>query len=71
MVMRGNSRRASSTGAMPRRTRSLVETFWISWPSNVTVPLVGRTTPMIVFMVVDLPQALPPSRLTISPRPIT
>ena len=68
--MRGNSRRASSTGAMPRRTRSLVGMSWISAPSNSTRPLAGRTTPMMVFMVVDLPLALPPSRQTISPRPI-
>ena len=32
----------------------------------MTVPVVGRTMPMIVFIVVDLPQALPPSRQTIS-----
>ena len=68
--MRGNSRRASSTGTMPRRTRSLVASFSIATPSNITEPVVGRTTPMMVFIVVDLPQALPPSRLTISPRPI-
>ena len=68
--MRGNSRRASSTGAMPRFTRSLVGRRSIGEPSNTTVPRVGRTTPMIVFIVVDLPQALPPSRQTISPRPI-
>ena len=68
--MRGNSRRASSTGAMPRRTRSLVASFSIGWPSNTTLPRAGRTTPMMVFIVVDLPQALPPSNDTISPRPI-
>ena len=47
--------------------------FSIAWvksiglPSKITLPRVGRTTPMIVFMVVDLPDALPPSRATISP----
>ena len=35
-----------------------------------TVPRVGRTTPMMVFMVVDLPEALPPTSETISPSPI-
>jgi hypothetical protein len=52
---------------MPRRTRSAVGSFWISSPSKSTVPRVGRTIPMIVFIVVDLPQALPPSSETISP----
>ena len=65
--MRGNRRRASSTGAMPRRTRSAVDRRSIGLPSKITLPVVGRTTPMIVFIVVDLPQALPPSRQTISP----
>ena len=36
-------------------------------PSNSTAPSNGRTRPRIVFMVVDLPQALPPSRHTSSP----
>ena len=36
-------------------------------PSKLTDPVVGRTIPIIVFMVVDLPLALPPSRQTISP----
>ena len=60
--MRGNSRLASSTGAMPRRTRSAVDSRSIGTPSNSTEPVVGRTTPMMVFIVVDLPLALPPSR---------
>ena len=42
----------------------------IGVPSNSTVPVVGRTTPMMVFIVVDLPQALPPNRDTISPAAI-
>ncbi len=70
-VIRGNSRRASSTGAIPRRTRSLVASRSIACPSNMTVPLVGRTTPMIVFIVVLFPHAFPPSRQTISPCPIS
>ena len=36
----------------------------------MTSPLVGITMPRIVFIVVDLPEALPPSRQTISPSPI-
>ena len=36
-------------------------------PSNRTSPRLGTTTPMIAFIVVDLPEALPPSRHTISP----
>jgi len=31
--MRGKRRLASSTGAMPRRTRSAVETPFSEWPS--------------------------------------
>jgi hypothetical protein len=42
----------------------------IGTPSKITEPAVGRTTPMIVCIVVDLPQALPPNRVTISPCPI-
>ena len=65
--MRGNTRRASGTGAMPRRTISLVRSVWISSPRNVTVPSVGRTSPSTVFIVVDLPDAFPPRSETISP----
>ena len=66
-LMRGNRRRASGTGAIPRRTRSEVETLLMTWPSKTTVPARGLTMPSTVFIVVDLPQALPPSRQTISP----
>jgi hypothetical protein len=38
-------------------------------PNSCTVALFGLTSPRMVFMVVDLPQALPPSRETISPSP--
>jgi len=38
-----------------------------SSPSNCTEPLRGDTMPRIVFNVVDLPDALPPSRQTSSP----
>ena len=54
---------------MPRLTRSAVESFSMRCPSKMTSPLVGRTMPMMVFMVVDFPQALPPSRQMISPLP--
>jgi hypothetical protein len=53
---------------MPRRTMSPVGRPLRRSPSNSTVPVCGRTRPRIVFMVVDLPEALPPSRHTISPR---
>ena len=65
--MRGNSRRASSTGAMPRRTRSAMLTPVERLPVEDHLAAVGTTTPMIAFIVVDLPEALPPSRQTISP----
>ena len=66
-VMRPNTRRASGTSEMPRRTTSPVDRPLIFSPSNVTLPDRGRTMPRIVFIVVDLPEALPPSRHTISP----
>ena len=37
------------------------------FPSKVTVPARGFTSPKMVFMVVDLPAAFAPSRQTISP----
>ena len=64
--MRGNTRRPSGTGAMPRFTISLVRRAWIGSPLKCTVPSVGRTRPSTVFMVVDLPEALPPRSETIS-----
>ncbi len=39
-----------------------------SSPSNYTLPFRGCTIPSTVFSVVDLPDALPPSRQTSSPR---
>ena len=52
---------------MPRRTRSAVLTPLSDWSSNRISPRLGETVPMIAFIVVDLPEALPPSRQTISP----
>ena len=66
--MSPNSRRASGTAAMPRRTRCGVGSAVTSAPSKRTVPARGRSSPRISFIVVDLPLALPPSRLTICPR---
>ena len=40
-----------------------------SLPPSSTRPVRGRTMPRIVFSVVDLPEALPPSRQTSSPSP--
>jgi hypothetical protein len=47
--------------------RWLVERVVTSSPSNSIRPLWERTMPRIVFRVVDLPEALPPSRQTSSP----
>ena len=66
-----NSRRASGTGEMPNRTRSLVETPSSTRPSNATHPRAGRSRPSTTFIVVDLPEALPPRRHTISPSAIS
>ena len=68
-VMSGNSRRASGTDPMPRRTIAWVGRPVMAAPSKLTVPLRGRTRPRMTFIVVDLPLALPPSRHTISPSP--
>jgi len=68
--MRGNRRRPSGTGAIPRLTISLVRSAWIGSPRKLTVPSLGRTSPSTVFIVVDLPEALPPSSETISPSQI-
>src|SRR6266699_1490062 len=70
-VNRGKIRRASGTIAIPWATRREVFQLVMSWPSYQTEPLAGRTEPMTVFMVVDLPDALPPNRQTISPRRIS
>ncbi len=55
---------------MPRRTRSAMLTPRSERPWYSTSPRVGSTTPMIAFIVVDLPEALPPRRQTISPASI-
>src|SRR5712691_4645526 len=70
-VNRGKIRRASGTIAIPWATRREVFQLVMSWPSYQTEPLAGRTEPMTAFMVVDLPDALPPNRQTISPRRIS
>src|SRR5437773_9570139 len=70
-VNRGKIRRASGTIAIPWATRREVFQLVMSWPSYQTEPLAGRTEPMTVFMVVALPDALPPNRQTISPRRIS
>ena len=66
-VMRPNRRRASGTSVMPRLTIAWVARPSMRWPAKWTLPWRGRTTPRMVFIVVDLPDALPPSRQTISP----
>ena len=66
-VMRPNSRRASGTSEMPRPTIDCVGSRSMRSPPNCTLPERARTMPRIVFIVVDLPEALPPSRQTISP----
>src|SRR5207245_1593788 len=57
--------------AIPWATRREVFQLVMSWPSYQTEPLAGRTEPRTAFMVVDLPDALPPNRQTISPRRIS
>ena len=70
-VNRGKMRRASGTIAIPCATRRDVFQLVMSSPSYQTDPFAGRTEPITVFIVVDLPEALPPSKQTISPRRIS
>ena len=62
-----NRRRFSGTIAIPRAMRKLVFFVVMSSRSNSTRPALGLTMPRQVFSVVDLPDALPPSRQTSSP----
>jgi hypothetical protein len=66
-VIRLNRRRFSGTIETPRSTRLLVDQSVTTSPSRSTSPDDGLTMPRIVFSVVVLPDALPPSRQTISP----
>ena len=59
----GSPARSRSRSAMRCGTGHCVT----SWPSSRTRPERGRTMPRMVFSVVDLPDALPPSRQTSSP----
>ena len=54
---------------MPARTISAGVSPWMGRPSQSTSPAKGWTRPRMLFMVVDLPDALPPSRQTSSPSP--
>ena len=60
-------RRASGTDAIPEATLREVGHLVMSCPSSSRRPVAGRTSPRMVFIVVDLPEALPPSRDTIFP----
>ena len=67
--MGAKTRRFSGTIASPRAIRCAVGRRVISSPPKRTTPFRGETIPRIVFSVVDLPDALPPSRQTSSPSP--
>ncbi len=69
IVICGKTRRASGTEAIPPVTRDLVEECVMSLPRNRIAPCFTLTRPRIVFIVVDFPEALPPSSDTISPSP--
>src|SRR5437763_1348932 len=66
-VRNGKSRRRSSTWATPAPTIACGGRPSIRSPRNVTCPLRGGRRPEIVFMSVDLPAPLGPSKQTISP----
>ena len=67
--MSPNSRRFSGTIARPLAIRWGTGQFVTSSPARSTRPERGRTSPRIVFSVVDFPEAFPPSRQTSSPVP--
>ena len=62
-----NSRRFSGTIVTPRSTRYEIDLSVTISPLSSTSPVVGVTIPSKAFSVVDLPEALPPSRQTNSP----
>ena len=62
-----NRRRFSGTIAIPVAMRCGTGHCVTSRPSSRTRPERGRTMPRMVFSVVDLPDAFPPSRQTSSP----
>jgi len=64
-----NSRRFSGTIATPSLIRRGTGQLVTSSSPMDTRPDLGRTSPRIVFSVVDFPDALPPSRQTSSPGP--
>ncbi len=61
--------RPSGTSTTPRRTTSSTARPPSGAPPKVTVPPLGRTTPMIAFMSVLFPAQFEPTRATISPSP--
>ena len=64
----GNTRRASGTMASPASTRRAGLQRSTRRPSSSIAPRATGKVPMMVFIVVLLPDAFPPSRHTISPR---
>src|SRR5260370_180980 len=63
------TRRFPGKIAAPLAIRCGTDQLVTSSPLSSTRPERGRTMPRIVFSVVDLPDALPPSRQTSSPSP--
>jgi len=71
MVMRGNTRRPSGTRS-DAALDDLARAEGVDrLAAKLIVPSLGRTNPSTVFIVVDLPEALPPRSETISPSRIS
>ena len=52
----------SCSGMIPTRSRTPMGSFWTSRPSTVADPAVGRICPVIILIMVDLPEPLGPNR---------
>ena len=57
----------SSCGTRPILVRAARKSDWMSWPSAITVPVVGVTIPQTMEINVVLPAPFGPSRAKISP----
>src|SRR3989449_4247291 len=66
-VSKGKSRQPSGHGAIPRAARSWAGRTVMSFPSKDTSPRVGRSKPLTIFSVVDLPAPFGPMSTVVTP----
>ena len=67
IVISGKSSRPCGTSASPRAKIACDDIRSMRSPFSSISPAVARSTPTIVFIVVDLPAPLPPSSATTLP----